>query len=499
MGTTAFERGRPPAAAVQHALTGTRQAVFWLEDVAGPPRAPLTGGARADLVVVGGGYAGLWTALLARRRDPGARIVLLEANTVGWAASGRNGGFCEASLTHGHENGMSRWPEELDTLERLGVANLAALHQDLLAWGVDAEFEQTGSIGVATEPHQLPWIADARPGHVVLDETQMRATVNSPTYLGGVWDRDGCALVHPGKLAVGLARAAEEQGVEIFEGTRAVGVERDGLGVRVTTATGDPTGAAGSSGGGAPGIPGAGGTLGAGGIRGEVRAARVVLATNVFPSLLRRNAFMTVPVYDYVLMTEPLSSAQLASIGWQGRQGLSDVSNHFHYYRLTADNRILWGGYDAVYHFGGRLNAAYEVRERTFGQLAEHFLATFPQLEGIRFSHRWAGAIDTSTRFCAFYGLSHGGRVAHTAGFTGLGVGATRFAAEVVLDLLDGVETERTALRMVRERPLPFPPEPLAFVGISATNWSMARADHRQGRRNLWLRGLDAMGLGFDS
>ena len=128
-----------------------------------------------------------------------------------------------------------------------------------------------------------------------------------------------------------------------------------------------------------------------------------------------------------------------------------------------------------------------------------HLLTTFPQLEGIRVTHRWAGAIDTSTRFSAFWATGHRGRVAHTAGFTGLGVASSRFAADVLLDLLAGEQTERTRLEMVRRRPLPFPPEPVAALGIHATRWSLDRSDHRQGRRNLWLRGLDRMGLGFDS
>ena len=170
--------------------------------------------------------------------------------------------------------------------------------------------------------------------------------------------------------------------------------------------------------------------------RAIVTSDHVVLATGVFPALLRRNRLMTVPVYDYVLVTEPLTADQRASIGWAGRQGLGDLANQFHYARLTADDRVLWGGYDAVYPAGGRLHPRHEDRPESHERLAAHFLATFPQLEGVRFTHRWAGAIDTSTQFAAFYGTTHGGRVAHAAGFTGLGVGATRWAAEVLLDLL---------------------------------------------------------------
>src|SRR5690606_2104397 len=128
-----------------------------------------------------------------------------------------------------------------------------------------------------------------------------------------------------------------------------------------------------------------------------------------------------------------------------------------------------------------------------------HFLAAFPQLEDVRFAHRWGGAIDTCTQFAAFHGLTKNGRVAYAAGFTGLGVGATRFAAQVMVDRLSGDETERTALQMVRKKPLPFPPEPIKSLGIELTRRGLDRADHREGRRGPLIRTLDALGLGFDS
>jgi len=206
-----------------------------------------------------------------------------------------------------------------------------------------------------------------------------------------------------------------------------------------------------------------------------------------------------VPVYDYVLMTEPLTAQQLASIGWGARQGLADLANQFHYYRLTADNRILWGGYDAIYHYGGRIRPEYDDRPQSFEKLARHFFTTFPQLEGVRFSHRWGGVIDTSTRFSAFFGRAKQGRVSYAAGFTGLGVAATRFAANVMLDHLAGLDTERTELQMVKTVPPPFPPEPAAFLGVQSTRWALDRADHNDGKRNMLLKTLDAAGLGFDS
>jgi glycine/D-amino acid oxidase-like deaminating enzyme len=235
-----------------------------------------------------------------------------------------------------------------------------------------------------------------------------------PTYLAGRVDRDGCALVDPARLAWGLARAAESLGVQIAEGTRVEDVTVDGGRVRVQTASG------------------------------TVPAANVVLAANAFRPLLARLRFQTVPVYDDVLATEPLTAEQLAAVRWRDRTGVADSGNQFHSYRLTADDRVLWGGYDAVYHFGRRIDPALTDRRATHRVLAEHVSETFRQLADVRFTHRWGGVIDTSTRFCAMFGTAVRGRAAYALGFTGLGVGASRFAADVMLDLLDGTRTERT-------------------------------------------------------
>ncbi|MFF1574199.1 NAD(P)/FAD-dependent oxidoreductase [Leifsonia sp. NPDC058292] len=470
MGSTVFERMRPDASVVDRSLVGTRQTPFWIEDAPGDPYPELTADLACDLAVVGGGYSGLWTALLAKRENPGARVVLLEGKRVGWAASGRNGGFCEASLTHGDENGLRRFPDEFDRLQRLGLQNLDEIEATIAELQLDAEFERNGAIDIATEPHQVEWLRNAadEAGDDVtfLDEAAVQREVHSPTYLAGLRRTRDSALVHPAKLARALARACVAAGVEIFEHSP---VDSIGDGSVLT-------------------MP-----------RGRVRTDRTALATNVFPSLLKRNRLATVPVYDYVLMTEPLTDSQLASIGWQGRQGLGDSANQFHYYRLSADNCILFGGYDAIYHYGGRVRSEYEDRPATFHRLAGHFFTTFPQLDGVRFSHKWAGAIDTCSRFCAFFGTARGGRVAYATGYTGLGVAATHLGAQVMLDLLAGRSTERTQLELVRSRPLPFPPEPVASVGINLTRWSLDRADHAEGRRNLFLKSLDAVGLGFDS
>lgn len=164
----------------------------------------------------------------------------------------------------------------------------------------------------------------------------------------------------------------------------------------------------------------------------------------------------------------------------------------------TPDGRILWGGYDAIYHMYSKQSAEMENRPESWAMLSRHFFETFPQLEGLAFTHAWGGAIDTSTRFSIFFGTAMSNKVAYAVGYTGLGVAATRFAGEVMLDLLQGRHSVATRTDFVLSKPLPLPPEPIRFAGVQATRWSMAREDVT-GKRNAWLRTLDRLGLGFDS
>ncbi|HEX5618882.1 MAG TPA: FAD-dependent oxidoreductase, partial [Solirubrobacteraceae bacterium] len=410
---------------------------FWLDRPRPAAAAPLEGDAAADLAIVGGGFTGLWAAVLAKRERPDREVVVLEAETAGWGASGRNGGFVDASITHGLVNGAGRFPRELDALEAAGRANLTDLKHDLAALEIDADWQEPGLLSVATQPHELAdvdeevallrrygWDAE------VLDRDAVRAEVASPTYLGAVLQRTGVGLVDPGALALGLRRAALGLGVRVYERTPVVKATQTALST-----------------------PG-----------GSVRADRVLLATGAYKPLTRSIRRLVAPVYDYVLVTEPLSAEQRGALGWQGGQGIADRGNQFHYYRLTPDGRVLFGGYDAIYHFGNRVSPALERRAASFRLLYDHLMATFPALEGIGITHAWGGPIDTCSRFCVTFGRALGGRAVYAVGYTGLGVAATRFGARTALDLLDGAETERTRLRLVRSRPLPFPPEPARWA-----------------------------------
>jgi glycine/D-amino acid oxidase-like deaminating enzyme len=449
-------------------LADARPGSYWHDVHAlAPLSTPLREDAETDLVVIGAGFTGLWTALLAKLRDGERDVVLLDAEHVGFGATGRNGGFVSDSVTHGLSHGLARWPAEITELLRLGRDNLAGLAADVRAAGIDADLRLVGKTVVATTPHQaasLPALAELLADHgeaaELLDAESVRADVDSPTYLAGIRVRTGGGLMDPVALATGLRDWALRLGVRLHE--RSPVVRIDGATVATT--------------------------------RARVRARQVVVATNAFRNPVPRLRKYVVPVYDHVLVTEPLSPAQWASLGWQDRQGVTDSGNQFHYYRPLADGRILWGGYDAIYYYGSKTEAALEQRDASHRLLARQFHETFPQLADLRFTHRWAGLIDTSSRFTPFVGTDRARAVAHALGFTGLGVAYSRLAAKTMLDALDGVPVPD----FLGDRPVPFPPEPARYLGVQATRAALARED-RTGRRGPWLRALDRLGVGFNS
>ena len=316
-----------------------------------------------DLCVVGGGYTGLWTAIIAKERDPARDVVLIDAAEVGSAASGRNGGFMESTLTHGVANGKHRFPDEIELLEQLGLENLDAIEAAIGRYAIDCDYERTGVIDVATTTHPPSYLdeladehelltglgqnaelldAEAMRAEVALADLHRRAVAQGPRRPG----RPGAAGVGS-EGGGGVARRAHLRG---HQGDRAS--TRDGVGILVTTPLG------------------------------RIRAARVALGTNAFRPLLRRIGSYIAPVYDYCMVTEPLTAEQLASVGWAGRQGLSDIPNQFHYYRLTEDNRILWGGYDAVYYWRGKVSAGAGEPPGDVGDAEPPLLRDVPATRG---------------------------------------------------------------------------------------------------------------------
>ncbi|HMZ07098.1 MAG TPA: FAD-dependent oxidoreductase, partial [Anaerolineales bacterium] len=269
------------------AIADVKHVPYWLDDPSKPePTPPLTTQIQTDLAIIGGGFTGLWTALQAKQADPDRDVVLIEAGEVAIGASGRNGGFCAASITHGIDNGRSRWAKELPKLIQLGNENLDGIEATIKQFNIDCDFIRSGEVGIANEEHQIAELREevelAEHYNVpaqFFDQAEMRARINSPTFLAGAIDMSN-AMLNPAQLAWGLKKACLQLGVRFFEGTPVTGLEEKREHLILKTP------------------------------QGQVTARKVAMATNAFPPLLKHLRLYVVPVYDYVLMTEPLSKSQ---------------------------------------------------------------------------------------------------------------------------------------------------------------------------------------------
>ena len=316
-------------------LSNTSAEPYWSAAIDTAPACPaLSADTTCDLAIVGGGFTGLWAALKAREQQPDARIVLIEAGRCGQEASGRTGGFCAPSISHGVSNALARHPGEAETLIRLGRQNLVDYQRDLEDYGIDAGFMLSGKLNVAATPWQVEGLQAMARNYrrfgiecTLLSGAQLSEKLDSPAYTAGLFEPN-YALIHPTKTVSELQRVCLAKGVEIFENSAVTGIVRDRAGIVLETR------------------------------QARVAASRVMLATNAAVPLLKRLRAAFIPIYDYSLVTEPLSQAQWASIGWTGDHGIADSGNQFHYFRKTPDGRMLWAGYDAIYHYGSRRDAA---------------------------------------------------------------------------------------------------------------------------------------------
>jgi glycine/D-amino acid oxidase-like deaminating enzyme len=435
--------------------------ILWQETLgARPPTSPAVGDLRADVAVIGAGFTGLWAAYHLLREDPTLDLVVLDAHEPGFGASGRNGGFAMTLLDMSLHRLAANWGDAAAAHAHRAVArSVVAIDRTVREEGIDAELEATGLLRVATNEAQLGRLdrelATAErlglEGFRRLDRSQVQAQVHSPTYLGGLVE-DHCAIVNPAKLVVGLAEVLRDAGVRLHGGSPVTSLTPEPGGMALTT-------------------PGA-----------TVRADTVVLATNGWthrvPGLERRS----LPLYTYVVVTEPLSDAQWQAIGWEGRQGIEDERNYVHYYRPTADGRILWGGTDAVHELGGPIVPRRDRHERIRRRLEREFLATFPQLGRVRFTHHWGGPLSVTSRFAPELGSLHGGRLHYAFGYSGHGVAPAHTAGRVLRDLVLGRESDDTALCFVASGAPPLPPEPVAWLGAELSRQLLQRQDRRMDR-----------------
>jgi glycine/D-amino acid oxidase-like deaminating enzyme len=425
----------------------------------------------ADLAIVGGGFTGLWAAIQAKELMPHLDVVLIEAGKVAYGASGRAGGIISTSIMHGLPNATRVFPKDLDILERFGHENLDGFKASVTRYGIDADLEWNGEMTVAVDQKHLPHLREdyelhRRHGHdvVLLDREQAQAQLASPVYAGAMWSRNRSGIVHPAKMAWGLKAAALSLGVRLYEMSPLTRIEDCGDTMLLHTQAG------------------------------RVRARRVLLGTGTAQVGIKDIRSRVMQVRDHVVATRPLTSEQMDRIGWKNRQGVYDTRTQLNYYRLTKDNRIIFGGL-VSYHFDGNDNPAADRSETTYFKLGQAFFKTFPQLDDVGFSHAWGGPIDYCSRGAVFTRRYFGDKVVYVAGYTGFGIAGSRFGALMGLNILYDRDTPERRLDISTQGPSWIPPEPLRWAGAKITFHAFDGADEQGGWKRMWINGIKRLGF----
>lgn len=444
-----------------HALTLGRQRSWWLREALAAEKVvdcpTLAGDVTADVVIVGGGFTGLWTAYYLTQSQPSLGIVVLEQDICGGGPSGRNGGFA------------SGWWDELDGLIALygpeaAVRACRAISESIdfigefcATHGVDAWFRKAGYVFAATARTHLAareeMLRTAREVGAEaelreLSQAEVRERCDSPAFLGGAFMRDG-ASVQPALLVRGLRRVLLERGVTIHEGTTATDVQ-PGPPVRAITS------------------------------HGSVRAAQAVLAVNAWaigwPSLQRR----IVAWSSYIVLTAPAPEL-LQSIRWTGGEIVTDLRTSVRYFRTTRDGRIAFGGGGG--RAGTTIGDSFTKDVRAVVEAAEGFRRLFPGFADVPIVDAWGGPIDVSpTHLPVFASLSP--HVHYALGYTGNGVAPSHLAGRVLADLVTGADSDAVRLPMVNPAPRTFPPQPFRAIGAALVRRAIIAKDtaEEQGR-----------------
>ena len=455
------------------ALADTRFTTYWLDRLDPvADEATLQQDTACDLLVVGGGFCGLWAAIQAREQNPQRNVVLIEAKSVANGASGRPAAIMSTSVMHGIDNTERIFPADVAELEKLGRENMDGFRETVQRYGIDCDIEWGGERKVSIGDDGLDTIEEdyqlyLKYGHdaIKLDRTGVQAELNSPIFHGGAWSRKRSGTVHPGKLVRGLKQAVLKIGVKLYENTPHLSNHKATEGITVKTPQAD------------------------------VKARKVLLATNAWAAGHRHISRRVAAIRDRIVVTEPLTDAQMQKIGWQHRQGIYDTRTQLNYMRLTADNRILFGG-RLDYFFGNDTDPALDKTPQPFVRLVQSFYRTFPQLAAeIKFSHAWSGPIGLTTRMAVHYQQYHGGDMVFAGGYSGFGVTASRFGARVGLAILDQADIAETRMQFTRTVPDYIPPEPFRWIGAKITRYALDTLDEKGGWRKLWVAMVQKMGF----
>ena len=430
---------------------------FWLETADDDlmPRPSLDGSRDVDVAILGAGFTGLWTAYYLLRRNPGLRVAVIEREIAGFGASGRNGGWCSAGF-----------PVTLGVLEtRYGREASRAVHLAMVEAvdevgrvcteeGIDAQYVKGGSLRVARGRHQVPAIQRAfatydRLGladhYQLLGVAQTNDRVRVADARGALYTPH-CATVHPARLVRGLARAVERRGGTIYEQTAVTGYET-GAQPCLRTATGD------------------------------VRARTIVLAGEAYLSSLPQLHRNLIPIYSLIVLTEPLTAAQWAAIGWQAHECVSSNRYSVDYLSRTADGRILFGGRGAPYRYGSRIADGYDRHGPTHAMLRAQAEEWFPMLKGIRFTHAWGGPLGVPRDWMPTMSYDPQAGLAVACGYTGQGVATANLSGRMLADQITGAESPLVALPMAHHQLTAWEREPLRWLGVRYVQRGYARID----------------------
>ncbi|TKB45374.1 NAD(P)/FAD-dependent oxidoreductase [Thalassotalea mangrovi] len=456
----------------EQALQQTRFFPYWLDNPDRPAAEPaLTSDLDTDLLIVGSGFTGLWTAIQAKEQNSQRQVVVIEANTAAIGASGRPGAILSTSLMHGMENSNRLFASEMEELERLGKENMDQFRETIEKYNIDCDIEWSGELTVAVGKHGIQDIETEHELYVkfghdahLLSQQQVKAEINSPLFAGGLWSKQRSGTVHPAKLAWGLKRVAQQLGVTFYEHTPMQHSKLKAGKVVVQTP------------------------------KANIRANKVILATNAFTKHKKKIASRVAAIRDRIVVTEPLSDAQLQALGWRNRQGIYDTRTQLNYMRLTADNRVLFGG-RLGYFFNNNTDPQYDKTAEPYVRLVQALYRTLPVLQGIKISHAWSGPIALTTRMAVHYQHYHGGKMLFAGGYSGFGVTASRFAARVALAIVDDVDIPERQLEFAKTLPSWLPPEPFRWIGAKITMYALDTCDEKGGWRIPWLNMVEAMGF----
>ncbi len=438
---------------------------FWLEtsgdDLA--PRPPLDGSIDADVAILGAGLTGLWTAYYLKRRDPSLNVVIVEREVAGFGASGRNGAWCapdfNISMTrlarlHGEDAARRMQQATYDAVDEVGRACAAE--------EIDAGFHKGGQIEVARGPHGVPALEQALneyrhfgfgDRYRLLDAPELADRIRIAGAVRALVSAD-TAVIHPGRLVRGLARVVERLGVRIVEGTPVTGFRpkgADGNAVLVTP-------------------------------YGDVRAPVVVLAGEAYLSELAPLHRQLIPLWSLIVLTEPLSEAQWAEIGWANREVVASTRLSIDYLSRTEDGRILFGGRGAPYRYGSPIRPEYDRHRPTHERLKAFVREWFPALAGIRFTHEWGGPLGMPRDWHPTMAFDPGSGIATARGYVGHGVSATNLSGRTLADLITGTQSSLTELPVVNHRSPDWEIEPFRWIGVRYAQWAIGRVDEQAAR-----------------